>query len=274
MGFLTDLVRSIRSELDRHPLDGDALARLAAEQPAPRDVVAALRQSDDLAVIAEVKRASPSAGAIADHVDPSEQARAYASGGAAAVSVLTEPTHFGGSLEDLRGVRRSVDLPILRKDFIVEEAQVLEARAAGADSILLITSCLDDDALGRLLARSRGLGMEPLVETHDDADLERALATDAAVVGVNARNLESLEVDVPSALARIRRMPTDRIAVLESGVQTAAHAEAARAAGAAAVLVGEALMRAADPAVLIHELRAAGTRTPFRGRPQEQEARR
>ena len=257
MGFLTDLVRARRSELDAHPLDVERLVRAASTQRPPRSFADALRGRSDLAVIAEVKRASPSAGAIAAGADPVARVTAYAAGGAAAISVLTEATHFDGSLADLRAVAGAVDLPLLRKDFIVTEAQVAEARAAAADSVLLITSCLSDDELGALLVHARSFEMEPLVETHDDADLERALATDARVVGVNARNLETLEIDVEAALMRLRRIPDDRIAVLESGVRTRAHAAAAVSAGASAILVGEALMRAEDPASTIRVLRAA-----------------
>ncbi len=208
-------------------------------------------------MIAEVKRASPSAGEIVADADPVAQASAYASGGAAAISVLTEATHFRGSLDDLRAVVAAVDLPVLRKDFLVTDAQVVESRATGADSVLLITSCLIVEELAGLLACARSDGMEPLVETHDDGDLERALATDARVLGVNARNLETLEVDVPAALERLRRIPQDRIAVLESGVTSRAHAAAAAAAGASAILVGEALMRARDPAATIRGFRSA-----------------
>jgi indole-3-glycerol phosphate synthase len=264
VGFLSDLVRARRSELDAHPLDAERLIRAASTQRPSRSLADALRGRSDLAVIAEVKRASPSAGAIATDADPVAQARAYTAGGAAAISVLTEAAHFGGSLADLR----AVDVPLLRKDFVVSEAQVAEARAAAADSLLLITSCLSDDELGALLACARSFGMEPLVETHDDADLDRALATDARVVGVNARNLETLEVDVEAALMRVRRIPDDRIAVLESGVRTRAHAAAAASAGASAILVGEALMRADDPAATIRDLRAA--RVDANGRTTEQ----
>ncbi|HSL12104.1 MAG TPA: indole-3-glycerol-phosphate synthase [Actinomycetota bacterium] len=262
MGFLTDLVRRIRADLAAHPLDAGALEPAAAAARPARDLAGALRTDRTLSVIAEVKRASPSVGAIAADADPVERATAYAAGGAAAISVLTEPVHFGGSLDDLRAVTAVVGTPVLRKDFLVTEPQVLQARAAGADSILLITSCLSDDELEKLLGRARALGMEPLVETHDDADLGRALASDARIVGVNARNLETLEVDVDAALARLRLIPPDRIAVLESGVTGPEHAAAAAAAGASAILVGETLMRAGDPAAAIRQLRAV---VPERG---------
>lgn len=257
MGFLTGFVAEVRRELQVRPLDRDALAVAAAAAPPTRNLAWILRGSareEGVAVIAEVKRASPSAGSIAADADPVLQATAYDVGGAAAISVLTEPRHFGGSLDDLRAVRAAVLHPVLRKDFLVDPSQVLEARAAGADSVLLITSCLDDRELVAMLSAARDLGMEPLVETHSDEDLERALATDAEVVGVNARDLESLQVDVEAALARLRGVPDDRVAVLESGISTRAHVVAAVDAGASAILVGEALMRAADPGATIRHL--------------------
>jgi indole-3-glycerol phosphate synthase len=254
MGFLTDIAASTRSRLAAAPPDRERLRAEAERAPAARSLADTLRgyaEEDGLAVIAEVKRASPSAGAIAPQADPVVQAMAYDVAGAAAISVLTEPEHFGGSIADLVAVRGAVLHPVLRKDFLVDPVQVLEARAAGADSVLLITSCLADDVLEAMLATARELGMEPLVETHSDEDLERALATDAEVIGVNARDLESLEVDVAAAWDRLGRIGPERVAVAESGIGTPAQARAARAAGAAAILVGEALMRADDPGALI-----------------------
>jgi indole-3-glycerol phosphate synthase len=259
MGFLTEIVAATRERLDADPPDEDRLRADAASAPPPRNLAFALAgcaRTEGVAVIAEVKRASPSAGPIAPDADPVVQAMAYDTGGAAAISVLTEPAHFAGSLADLRAVRRAVEHPVLRKDFVVHPVQVLEARAAGADSVLLITACLPGDALGAMLDAARSWGMEPLVETHSDDDLERALATDAQVIGVNARDLESLEVDVDASLARLRRVGSDRVAVAESGLRDRADVERVVSAGASAILVGEALMRAADPgrtiATLIH----------------------
>ncbi len=249
MGFLTDLVAELRRDLAAHPPDRDALRRAAADARPPRDLGVALADAarvDGVALIAEVKRSSPSAGSIAADADPVAQARAYAAAGAAAVSVLTERTHFGGSLDDLATVRDVVDVPLLRKDFLIDPDQVLAARAAGADAVLLIAASLDDDGLRALIAASRELGMEPLVESHTDEDLDRVLATDARIVGVNARDLETLEVDVAAARARIGRL-RDRIAVFESGIRTRDDVQAAVAAGASAILVGETLMRAGDP---------------------------
>jgi len=257
MGFLTDFTNTVRADLAAHPLDEAALRAAAASAPEPRNLAWALRgyaSEDGVAVIAEVKHASPSAGTIATDPDPVVQAMAYDTGGAAAISVLTEPTHFAGSLQDLRAIRAAVEHPVLRKDFLVHPAQILEARAAGADSVLLITACLDDGELWAMLAEARDLGMEPLVEVHSDEDLERALATDAEIIGVNARDLETLQIDVASSLARLVTVARDRLAVAESGLRTRADVAAAVRAGASAVLVGETLMRAPDPGVAIHDL--------------------
>ena len=254
MGFLTDITAATRAGLAAAPPDEDELREAAARTPAARSLAWTLRgyaEDDGLAVIAEVKRASPSAGAIADAADPVVQAMAYDVGGAAAISVLTEPEHFHGSLADLAAIRAAVEHPVLRKDFLVDPVQILEARAAGADSVLLIASVLGEDELPAMLEAARALGMEPLVETHTDEDLERALLTDAEVIGVNARDLETLAVDPETAWRRLGRIGPDRVAVAESGIATVADARAARDAGATAILVGEALMRAPDPAALI-----------------------
>ncbi|HEV8087360.1 MAG TPA: indole-3-glycerol phosphate synthase TrpC [Actinomycetota bacterium] len=264
MGFLTELVTELRLDLAAHPLDRVGLGTAADGQPAARDVAAALGEAagtDGVALIAEVKRASPSAGSIVADADPVAQARAYDAAGASVVSVLTEPTHFGGSLDDLRAVRAAVDLPVLRKDFLIDTTQVLQSRAAGADTVLLIAASVDDEALTVLLAAARDLGMEPLVESHTDEDLDRVLATDARIVGVNARDLESLEVDVAGALERMRRIPSGRIAVFESGIRSRDDVARAVDAGASAILVGETLMRAGDPAAAARVLLGREERT-------------
>jgi indole-3-glycerol phosphate synthase len=254
MGFLTDLVDRLRRDLDEHPLDDAVLMARASAMPPTRDLEGALRSADPPALIAEVKRASPSTGTIADDVNPSVLARAYEAGGAAAISVLTEPRHFHGSLADLQAVRSSVSLPVLRKDFAIHPSQVIEARASGADAVLLIVAALTDADLRALLSAAGDLGLATLVETHADEDLHRALESDATLIGVNARDLETLEVDVPGALARVQLVPDDRIAVFESGISTRANVDDALAAGASAILVGEALMRAADPARAVRKL--------------------
>ncbi len=252
MGFLTDLVAEIRRDLDRHPLDDGVLLARAGGLPPARDLAAALR-SRVPAVIAEVKRSSPSAGAIADR-DPADQARAYEEAGAAAVSVLTEPRHFSGSLADLRTARMAVQVPVLRKDFLVHPSQLIESRAAGADAVLLIAAAVSPLELEALLATARDLGLGVLLEAHSDADLDVALATDAEVIGLNARDLETLEVDAGRARRQLARIPADRIGVLESGIATREDVVAAVEAGASAILVGEALMRADDPRALLRGL--------------------
>ena len=254
MGFLTDLVDRLRRDLREHPLDDATLMARASAMPPARDFVGALRRATPPALIAEVKRASPSAGAIAEDANASVLARAYEAGGAAAVSVLTEPRHFHGSLADLQAVRSSVSIPVLRKDFVVHPAQIIESRAAGADAVLLIVAALTDPELRALLEAAADVGLATLVETHSDDDLRRAIAADAMVIGVNARDLESFDVDVDGALARLARVPADRVGVLESGVSHRADVDAALAAGASAILVGEALMRADDPARAVRKL--------------------
>jgi indole-3-glycerol phosphate synthase len=254
MGFLTDLVTGRRLELERHPLDDSMLLARAMALPPARDFVGALRvRAGRPAVIAEVKRASPSAGAIAER-DPAEQTRAYASAGAAAISVLTEQAHFHGSLSDLRAARLACDLPVLRKDFLVHPSELIESRAAGADAVLLIAACLSANELVAMLATARDLGLGALVETHSEEDLEKVLATDAEVVGVNARDLETLDVDVRRALLHLSRVPEGRLSVMESGISSRDHVRAAVDAGASAILVGEALMRADDPGATLREL--------------------
>lgn len=256
MGFLTDHVADVRRRLERRPLDESALMALAMDLPPARTFDDALRGAPSGAVIAEIKRSSPSAGEIAD-VDVSAQARAYEAGGAVAVSVLTEPTWFGGGLADLRAARRAVAVPVLRKDFLVHPAQVIESRAGAADAVLLIAAALTELELKGMLAVADDLGIGALVETHTEDDLAKALATDVALIGVNARDLETLEVDVSRALEMVRRVPSDRLVVLESGVSSRQDVQRAVDAGAHGVLVGETLMRSADPTATIRSLRGA-----------------
>jgi indole-3-glycerol phosphate synthase len=202
-------------------------------------------------VIAECKRRSPSAGVLRRDYDPVALARAYESAGAAAVSVLTEPTFFDGALEHLTGVRDAVEIPILRKDFVIDVYQVIEARAAGADAILLIVAALDDEALGRLMEEASRQGLAALVEIHDERELARAIAAGARVIGVNNRNLRTLGVDPGAAGRMVDLIPDDAIAVAESGLTSAEDLRRLRDAGYDAFLVGEALVRSADPAVAL-----------------------
>jgi len=255
VGFLSDIVARVRRDLERSPLDEGALMARCLSLPPARDLAAALRAGPKPAVIAEVKRASPSAGSIAAGADPRTQAAAYQAAGAAAVSVLTEPLHFDGSLADLRSVHLVTTLPVLRKDFLVHPSQLMEARAAGADAALLIAAALSASELSAMVATADDLGLAVLVEAHGDDDLDRALESGAKVLGVNARDLESLDVDERRALELLRRVPPDRIRVFESGISSREQVERAVDAGADAVLVGEALMRASDPGATLRWLR-------------------
>ena len=253
MGFLTDLIGDLRRRLERDPLDESGLLAIAMHLPPPRPFEDTLRGTPP-ALIGEYKRLSPSAGTIAEP-DPASQARAYQEGGAAAISVLTEPTRFDGALADLRAIRLAAGLPVLRKDFLVHPAQVIESRAAGGDAVLLIAAALSELELKGMLSVAADLGLGALVEIHSEEDLAKALATDAPVIGVNARDLETLDVDLERALAMLPAVPSDRIAVLESGVSTRGDVERAIDAGARGVLVGETLMRSPDPGATIRSLR-------------------
>jgi indole-3-glycerol phosphate synthase len=234
--------------------EAELVARLADVPPA-RDLPGALSaRGGPTRVIAEVKRASPSAGAIAAGLDAVAQARAYQAAGAAAISVLTDGPGFGGSLADLVAVRAAVRLPVLRKDFTVDAWQLVEARAAGADAALLIVAALPGEALRRLHDRCLELGLHALVEVHDAAEVERALAIGAALVGVNNRSLHTFQVDLSTSERLVPGFPPGVKGVAESGVRTAADARRLRAAGAPNLLVGEALVRAADPGALLREL--------------------
>jgi indole-3-glycerol phosphate synthase len=207
-----------------------------------------------MALIAEVKRRSPSKGAIVATLDPVEQARSYESGGASAISVLTDLEYFGGSLADLTAVRAAVSLPVLCKDFILTAYQVHEARAHGADLVLLIVASLDDQDLIELQQLVTDLGMTPLVEVHDQHDLARALAAEARVIGINNRDLTDFSVDLVTTEYLAPFIPDDVLAISESGIETRQDVERVARAGARGVLVGETLMRSSDPAATIREL--------------------
>ncbi len=254
--MLQPILDSVRKRLPAVVAARPRLEAAAARAPAARDFAGALA-APGLQVIAEVKRRSPSAGSLAPALDPAAQAAAYEVGGAAAMSVLTEPDHFGGSLDDLRAVREAVGLPILRKDFTLHPAQVWEARAAGADAVLLIAAVLDDRELGALLAEAQAAGLAALVEVHTAAEARRAAAAGAGLIGVNNRDLATFTVDLATAEAIAPELPPDALRVAESGIAGATDAARMAAAGYHAVLVGEALVRAADPAALVAELRAA-----------------
>lgn len=220
--------------------------------PPARDVLAHLAPRDRVHIIAEIKRASPSRGQLADIPDPVSLALAYQTGGASAISVLTEGRRFGGSLEDLEAVVNAVEIPVLRKDFIAEPYQVFEARAAGADLVLLIVAALDQDTLSELFSLINQLGMTPLVETHSAEELDRALDLGADVVGVNARDLSTFELDQNLFGTLAEQIPVGVIRVAESAVKTAADVAHYRAAGADVVLVGEALVTS-DPITTLQQ---------------------
>jgi indole-3-glycerol phosphate synthase len=230
----------------------------AAAAPPPLDVMAALREPG-IGVIAEVKRASPSRGKLAAISDPAKLARAYEGGGARIISVLTEGRRFNGSLDDLDAVRAAVSIPVLRKDFIVKPYQIHEARAHGADMLLLIVAALEQSVLVSMLDRTESLGMTALVEVHTEEEADRALQAGATVIGVNARDLKTLDVD-RDCFARIAPgLPSNVIRIAESGVRDTADLLAYAGAGADAVLVGEGLVTSGDPRGAVADLVTAGT---------------
>lgn len=243
-GIVAGVLEDLAVREAARPL-ADVRAALA-DAPAPRDPMPHFRAAGS-SVIAEVKRKSPSKGDLADIPDPAVLAAAYAAGGAAAISVLTEQRRFNGTLDDLRAVRAAVDTPLLRKDFIVTEYQLVEARAAGADLALLIVASLPGDLLDRLHDTARELGLTVLVEVHDEAETERAIELGAELIGVNARNLKTLAVDADTFGKLAPLVPSDRVLVAESGITGVADVERFVAEGARAVLVGEALVKDGAP---------------------------
>lgn len=255
---LARIVRGTRARLAATPVDLEALlARARGTAPGP-DALAALT-APGVRIIAEVKRRSPSAGAIRAQIDPVALAHAYAAGGAAAISVLTEPEHFGGALSDLEAVAASVPTPCLRKDFFVSTRQVAEARAAGAALVLLIAAVLDDAELVALREAAEALGMHALVEAHDAREVDRAVASGARIVGVNNRDLRTFRIDLATCEALRGRIPSGVVAVAESGIEGPADVSRLRASGYDVFLVGTALMRSGDPrAALTALIDAAG----------------
>jgi indole-3-glycerol phosphate synthase len=267
MSVLEEIVAGVRLDLAERQarvsledLKGRARSRDCVLDPMPRF------RADGVSVIAEVKRSSPSRGTLAAISDPAALAAEYESGGAAAISVLTEQRRFGGTLADLKAVRDTVSVPVLRKDFIVSSYQLWEARAFGADMALLIVAALDQNALVSLIERAVSIGLTPLVEVHDEAEVERAVAADARLIGVNARNLKTLEVDTSTFARLAPRIPDHVVTVAESGVKGPHDVIEYARNGADVVLVGETLVTGSNPRSSVADLVAAGAHPALKNR--------
>ncbi|MFL4472596.1 indole-3-glycerol phosphate synthase TrpC [Paeniglutamicibacter sp. MACA_103] len=268
MSVLTDIIAGVQIDLDaRRSIIDQAQIEAAAAAAAPAlDAYAALgghpdagQRDNTMHVISEVKRKSPSKGALADIGEPAELAAAYEAGGASVISVLTEERRFGGSLADFDAVRAAVKIPLLRKDFTVDPYQIHEARAHGADLVLLIVAALDDAQLREFLDLTHALGMNALVETHTEEEIARAVALGSRIIGVNVRNLKTLEVDRGNFARLAELIPSGVVIVAESGVRDVADVEQYAGHGADAILVGEALVKDNDPRAAIERFIAAGT---------------
>ncbi len=259
MGVLDEILAGKRDEVARlrTPGEREATERALAAAPAVRDFAGALRRADGrLAVIAEIKRRSPSKGPLAPDLDPGPLARSYEAGGAAALSVLTDERWFGGCLSDLAEARVATEVPVLRKEFVIDPVQVDESRAAGADAVLLIAAALSGESLTEMHARAADVGLAVLVEVRSEHEIDRAVDAGASIVGVNSRDLQSFSEDLGTAERLVELLPAGVLAVAESAVRTAADAARMARAGFDAVLVGEALVRSEDPESLV---RALGT---------------
>ena len=252
LNVLDQIIEGVREDLAERKKQvelNELMAKISEVNPAI-DVLPSL-QSSKLSVIAEVKRSSPSKGALAQISDPAELARSYQEGGATAVSVLTEGRKFGGSLADLDAVRSAINIPILRKDFMVDDYQIFESRAHGADIVLLIVAALSDLQLSEFYAISKSLGMQVLVETHTLEEVERALLLDPEIIGVNARDLTTLKIDLDAFDRLAKAIPQGMVKVAESGISSLEDVISYRNSGAEAILVGEALVKDGDPAQMI-----------------------
>jgi len=258
--FLDKIVASKRHRIEeakRSVVDIVALSREAFElstKKKPNRLQAALRRTDRINIIAEFKRASPSKGIINDRIEPVDVAKMYANGGACAISVLTEEDHFLGSLNDLRRIRENVDLPILRKDFLIDDYQIVESAAAGADAVLLIVSLLSPESLLRLQKLTNDFGLDAVVEVHDLEELEIAVEADARIIGVNNRNLETFEVSLDTSRDLIEHAPIGSTVISESGISSSEQIAELRRIGYSGFLIGESLMRSNDSESLLKEL--------------------
>lgn len=267
MSVLDEIVAGVRLDLAARQarVSIDDLKRQARSRDSALDPMPQFR-ADGVSIIAEVKRSSPSKGALAAIADPAALAAEYESGGAVAISVLTEERRFGGTLADLRAVRDTVSIPVLRKDFIVSSYQLWEARAFGADMALLIVAALDQNALVSLIERAVSIGLTPLVEVHDEEEVERAVAADARLIGVNARNLRTLEVDTTTFARLAPGIPDHVVTVAESGVKGPHDVIEYARCGADVVLVGETLVTGSNPRSTVADLVAAGAHPALKNR--------
>ena len=253
MSVLDEIIIGVREDLATRRISYERMAELVARSAKPINALPNLRESS-IGVIAEVKRASPSKGNLAQISDPAALAKVYQENGASVVSVLTEKRRFGGSLDDLVEVRKAISIPVLRKDFMVDEYQFYEARAYGSDLVLLLVAALTKDELRDFLALTHELGMKALVEVHTEFELEQALDVSAEIIGVNSRNLKTLEVDSRVFAELLPKIPSHIIKVAESGISSRLDVEYARRHGADAVLIGEALVRGGDPGTTLRAL--------------------
>jgi len=257
MSVLDEIIVGVREDLAERRISREQLMEMVVEARPPLDALTPLRK-DGISVIAEVKRSSPSKGALAQISDPASLAKIYQDNGASVVSVLTEKRRFGGSLADLAAVRKSVSIPVLRKDFMVDEYQFHEARAYGADMVLLIVAALSNEQLREFHTLTHELGMQALVEVHTTEELEKALDISAKIIGVNSRNLKTLDVDSKVFANLLPMIPNQIVKVAESGIFTRSDVEFAQLHGADAVLVGEALVRGSDPGATLRALLGQG----------------
>lgn len=257
MTVLNEIIAGVREDLAERRVSLVQIHDMVASASPVRDALLVL-SSEGISIIAEVKRSSPSKGALAEISDPAALAKIYQDAGASVVSVLTEKRRFGGSLDDLVAVRNAITIPVLRKDFMVDEYQFYEARAHGADMVLLIVAALSVSQLRDFAALTRELGMQSLVEVHTEDELVRALEISPQIVGVNSRNLKTLEVDQEVFASLIPQIPNHIICVAESGITTRSDVEFAQKSGANVILVGEALVRGSDPAATMRALLGQG----------------
>ncbi len=259
MSLLDEIMNEKAKDIDQLKIDfdADALRSLATKLPPARDLIRSLRTCDRVPIIAEIKRASPSAGELAEVPDVPSLAKSYEAGGAAALSVVTERAFFGGGLVDLSRARKAVEVPVLRKDFILDVIQISESRIAGADAVLLIAAALTQARLKELFTETLSLGMTPLVEVHDESELERALELDPPIVGINNRNLTTMEVDLETCVRLRPRIPSAMLVVGESRIRGAEDIARLRAAGLDAFLVGTTLVKSKQPAAELRRLCSA-----------------